>query len=70
MPKVKEIHEMDEICLGMLKMTAQGKTHVQIAFHFMVSTRTVRRYLDYINRQFGVRTTIEAVVYAVKKGLI
>jgi DNA-binding NarL/FixJ family response regulator len=49
---------------------ARGRSLSEIAASTFLSERSVRRRLRVVRESFGVETTIEAVVIAVKKGLL
>lgn len=56
--------------LELLALVARGLPTVAVARRLRVSERTVRRRLQVTVRAFGVGTPIEAVVTAVRRGLI
>ncbi|WP_211288025.1 helix-turn-helix domain-containing protein [Mumia flava] len=62
-----EIEPMD---LEILGDVARGETVEAIARRLDVSERTVRRRLRLVADRLGVDTTIEAVVWAVRHGLV
>lgn len=53
-----------------LRLLSEGHTTDVIARHVGLSERTVRRRLRTLADEIGVDSTIEAVVYAVRSGLI
>ncbi|MFT4084528.1 MAG: LuxR C-terminal-related transcriptional regulator [Nocardioides sp.] len=56
--------------LDILRRLAAGETVEAVSRHVGLSERTVRRRLRNLADGIGVDTTIEAVVYAVRRGLI
>lgn len=56
--------------LKCLQAVAAGLTLVQVGELMNVSPRTVRRRLHRICGKLGVKTTIESVVWAARKGLV
>ncbi|KHL12524.1 UNVERIFIED_CONTAM: LuxR family transcriptional regulator [Mumia flava] len=56
--------------LEILGDVARGETVEAIARRLDVSERTVRRRLRLVADRLGVDTTIEAVVWAVRHGLV
>lgn len=61
---------MDRTDLVVLRSIAEGRTVEAIARSLHVSERTVRRRLRQVADEIGVDSTIEAVVHAVRRGLI
>jgi len=60
----------DHTDLVILGGIAEGRTIELVARRLDVSERTVRRRLRQIADDIGVDSTIEAVVHAVRRGLI
>ena len=60
----------DQTTLAILAVFATGTTPADTAAACGVSTRTVRRKLAHARSGWGARTNIEAVVRAVRAGLI
>ena len=60
----------DEGDLAILSALAEGQTIDVVARRQGVSERTIRRRLRTIADEIGVDSTIEAVVFAVRNGLI
>lgn len=56
--------------LRILAEYARGRSLNEIAAGMFLSERSVRRRLRVVRQAFGVETTIEAVVVAVKRGLL
>ena len=56
--------------LACLRLVAVGKTTLEIAADLGISNRTVEQYVADACTRLGVRTRIEAVVKAVRSGLI
>ena len=56
--------------LRVLAEFARGRSLSQIAASMYLSERSVRRRLRVARDAFGVETTIEAVVVAVRRGLL
>ena len=56
--------------LRVLAEFARGRSLSQIAASMYLSERSVRRRLRVAREAFGVETTIEAVVVAVRRGLL
>lgn len=56
--------------LRILAEFARGRSLSQIAASMYLSERSVRRRLRVVREAFGVETTIEAVVVAVRRGLL
>jgi DNA-binding CsgD family transcriptional regulator len=56
--------------LALLRCLAEGSSVESAARRTSVSERTVRRRLNRICRRLGVKTPIEAVVWAVRRGLV
>nr|WP_272917606.1 LuxR C-terminal-related transcriptional regulator [Nocardioides flavescens] len=61
---------LDETDLQILRLISEGVTVDGAARRVSLSERTVRRRLSSIATEMGVGTTIEAVVTAVRRGLI
>lgn len=61
---------LDAEALEVLALLAEGQTTQRVARGLGVSERTVRRRLRAATDHLGVGSTIEAVVLAVRQGLI
>ena len=59
-----------DIELSVLELVATGITHRQIAVALGLSERSVRRRIIDVSAKLGVASPIEAVVAAVRRGLI
>ncbi|MET0448081.1 MAG: hypothetical protein ABWX74_06830 [Aeromicrobium sp.] len=60
----------DAQTLEILAALAQGRNKVETAETCLVSGRTMRRKLAELRDEWGVDSTVEAVVRAVRRGLI
>ena len=49
---------------------AQGRTPAQVATQLGISSQTLRNHLYHVNRKLGTHNRLEAVVHAVRRGLI
>lgn len=56
--------------LAILRLLAAGRTATDVAHELHISERTLRRRLSTLCASLGVRTPIEAVVRAVRGGLV
>jgi DNA-binding NarL/FixJ family response regulator len=56
--------------MKVLKGAARGLTNRQIADQHNISENTARRYFDRLSARLGTRRRIEAVVEAIKRGII
>lgn len=54
----------------LLSLFAQGKTPTQVAKALGISSQTLRNHLYHINRKLGTHNRLEAVIHAVRRGLI
>lgn len=63
-------HDLDPLDLEILGLVAEGQTTDAVARRLGVSERTVRRRLRAVADLLGVGSTMEAVVSAVRAGLI
>ena len=70
MEPAQEAPTLDERDLDILRLLGQGRPLDAIARQVGVSERTVRRCLRRLCDAVGVTTPIEAVVWAVRKGLL
>lgn len=61
---------LDPAEVEVLQMIATGATAASVARALDTSERTVRRRMRSACEQFGVETPIEAVVQAVREGLL
>ena len=64
---VAKLHSRE---LEVLKLAARGMTNLDIAKKLVISDRTVQSHLTNIFRKLGVTSRTEAVVHAMKKGLL
>jgi DNA-binding NarL/FixJ family response regulator len=69
-PSPEEASELSEHELAALRLCASGKPIATVARHLDVSERTLRRHLRDVCDRVGVDTVMEAVVWAVRRGLI
>ncbi len=53
-----------------LRMIAGGKANKQIAFSLRISEKTVRNHISNIYQKLGIYDRSQAVLYAVRKGLV
>ena len=53
-----------------LNAFAQGCTPAQVATQLGISSQTLRNHLYHVNRKLGTHNRLEAVVHAVRRGLI
>lgn len=53
-----------------LKLLASGMANKQIAYHLKISEKTVRNHVSNIYEKLGIFDRAQAVLYAVRKGLI
>ena len=53
-----------------LSSFAQGRTPAQVASELEISSQTLRNHLYHVNRKLGTHNRLEAVVHAVRRGLI
>ena len=53
-----------------LGLFAQGRTPAQVAKELGISSQTLRNHLYHVNRKLGTHTRLEAVIHAVRRGLI
>jgi PAS domain S-box-containing protein len=53
-----------------LSAFAQGRTPAQVASQLGISSQTLRNHLYHVNRKLGTHNRLEAVVHAVRRGLI
>ena len=56
--------------LEILRLLASGLANKQIAFRLKISDKTVRNHISNFYRKLGVADRSQAVLYAVRKGLI
>lgn len=56
--------------LGVLKLAAQGLSNRDIALHLGISVRTAQTHLSNVFNKMGVGSRTEAVMYALRQGLI
>lgn len=53
-----------------LGLFAQGRTPAQVASELAISSQTLRNHLYHVNQKLGTHNRLEAVVHAVRRGLI
>jgi DNA-binding NarL/FixJ family response regulator len=53
-----------------LRLLAQGLANKQIAYRLRVSDKTVRNHISNLYRKLGISDRTQAVLYAVRKGLV
>ncbi len=56
--------------IEILKMLASGKGNKQIAFQLTISDKTVRNHVSNMYEKLGIYDRSQAVLYAVRKGLV
>ena len=56
--------------LGVLRLMAEGKRNREIAKDLFISERTVGNHITNIYNQLGIYDRSQAVVYAIKKGIV
>ncbi|MBI3923455.1 MAG: helix-turn-helix transcriptional regulator [Armatimonadetes bacterium] len=56
--------------IAVLQCSADHATAIEIGQQLGLSPGTVRRYLDSVRKKIGVPTTVQAVVWALRHGLI
>jgi len=54
----------------LLSLFAQGKTPAQVARELDISSQTLRNHLYHVNQKLGTHNRLEAVIHAVRRGLI
>jgi len=54
----------------LLSLFAQGKTPTQVAKELDISSQTLRNHLYHVNQKLGTHNRLEAVIHAVRRGLI
>ncbi|MBW1811757.1 MAG: response regulator transcription factor [Deltaproteobacteria bacterium] len=65
-----EDHTLEEIERDILQMIARGLTNQETGRVLSLARRTVRTHLSHVYRKLGTSSRAEAVVIALKKGLI
>lgn len=63
-------YELSPHEIEIISFLADGMTTKEIASTLNIETTTVESYKDRIKTKFGVNTTIEIVIFALKKGII
>ena len=53
-----------------LRLLAQGLVNKQIAYRLRVSDKTIRNHISNVYRKLGISDRTQAVLYAVRKGLV
>lgn len=53
-----------------LQLLAEGKGSPDIARHLSISPRTLRSHIHHVNRKLHARSRLEAVIHAIRRGLI
>ncbi|MGH7870031.1 MAG: LuxR C-terminal-related transcriptional regulator, partial [Candidatus Dormibacteraceae bacterium] len=56
--------------IEILKLLAAGQANKQIAFQLKISEKTVRNHVSNIYEKLGIYDRSQAVLYAVRKGLV
>ncbi len=54
----------------LLALFAQGRTPAQVAKELDISSQTLRNHLYHVNQKLGTHNRLEAVIHAVRRGLI
>lgn len=54
----------------LLSLFAQGKTPAQVATELDISSQTLRNHLYHVNQKLGTHNRLEAVIHAVRRGLV
>jgi PAS domain S-box-containing protein len=54
----------------LLSLFAQGKPPAQVARELDISSQTLRNHLYHVNQKLGTHNRLEAVIHAVRRGLI
>jgi PAS domain S-box-containing protein len=54
----------------LLSLFAQGRTPAQVARVLDISSQTLRNHLYHVNQKLGTHNRLEAVIHAVRRGLI
>ena len=54
----------------LLSLFAQGKTSAHVARELDISSQTLRNHLYHVNQKLGTHNRLEAVIHAVRRGLI
>jgi PAS domain S-box-containing protein len=54
----------------LLSLFARGKTPAQVASELDISSQTLRNHLYHVNQKLGTHNRLEAVIHAVRRGLI
>lgn len=62
--------ELDSVDVEILRMLSQGAQGESIATHLGLTVRTLQRRIAGIKVRLGARSTIAAVVCAIRRGLI
>jgi DNA-binding NarL/FixJ family response regulator len=53
-----------------LRLLAQGADNITIGLELSISPHTVKQYVTNIFEKLGVRSRVQAAVYAVRSGLV
>ncbi len=53
-----------------LTLVVAGKNNVQIARELVITQYTVKAHLGSIFKKFGVKTRLEAAIFAIKNGIV
>jgi DNA-binding NarL/FixJ family response regulator len=56
--------------IEILRLLGQGQTNKEIAYRLKISQKTVRNHISNFYSKLGVRDRSQAVLYAVRKGLV
>lgn len=54
----------------LLSLFAQGRTPAQVARELDISAQTLRNHLYHVNKKLGTHNRLQAVIHAVRRGLI
>jgi PAS domain S-box-containing protein len=54
----------------LLSLFSQGRTPAQVARELDISSQTLRNHLYHVNQKLGTHNRLEAVIHAVRRGLI
>ncbi len=68
--KSTDTDSLTERELEVLKLYAEGKTTREISEQLFVSVKTIGTHKQHIQEKLGIKTTVEMIKYALKKGVI